>query len=278
MYLSSQSPDLGSLSFTIAEGDAGIEQTVGMIRQLIHQGVRDVTVNRTALGIVQGVPPHEPALEAQAIYQWVRTNIRFTGDIYGAETLRPAAEILRVRGGDCDDINGILLPTLLESVGIQSRLVTIAADDSRPENFSHIYPEANLNGVWTPMDAAAKSASFGRAPAVYWRKKIWPVTNEDGQIAGLGMYLAQDDDGILSELAQLTPLISASTAGAANIIKAVTAPYAPTISTALPGTAAQPASASGLLPVAAVQTSGSSTVVLMGGAGLLIVLLLVMKH
>lgn len=278
MYLSSEASGIGSLSFTIADGDAGIEQTISMIRTLVHQGVRDVTVNRTALEILQGVPPHEPELEAQAIYNWVRKNIRFTNDIYGAETLRPAAEILRVRAGDCDDINGILLPTLLESVGIQSRLVTIAADDARPDNFSHIYCEANLDGAWTPLDAAARSASFGRAPAVYWRKKIWPVTNEDGHIAGLGMYLGQDDDGGGSwtdTLSQLVPVITAGTTGAANVIKAFTAPYSLTTTAT---TTAPRTTSSGLQTVAAVQGSSSGVVILMGGAALLIFALMALKR
>ena len=117
MYLSNGSQHVGSVSFEIPEGDTGTAATIEKIRELIYQGVRDVNVNRMAVGILQGVPAHRPALEARAIYDWVRANIRFTQDISTAETLRTAAEILQVRAGDCDDINGVLLPTLFSSVG-----------------------------------------------------------------------------------------------------------------------------------------------------------------
>ncbi len=182
MYRSSVLAGIGSVDLEIAPGDQGIAQTIDAIRQLVFDGVRDVDVNRTALQIVSSAPAHNPGAEARAIYNWIRSNIRFTNDIYGAETLRPAREILLVRAGDCDDINGVLLPTLLESVGIQSRLVTIAADQTRPEVFSHIYAEANLDGQWVPMDAAARSARFGLEPAEYWRRQTWDVTPDESRL------------------------------------------------------------------------------------------------
>jgi hypothetical protein len=266
---------IGSVDIAIASGDQGIAQTIDAIRQLVFSGVRDLEVNRVALQIVSRAPAHDTEAEARAIYDWIRANIRFTNDIYGAETLRPAREILQVRAGDCDDINGVLLPTLLESVGIQSRLVTIAADQTRPEAFSHIYAEANLDGQWVPMDAAARSARFGLAPAVYWRKQVWEVTPDDSSMGAMGMYhLGQDDDGSSFDISDLTQLITAGTVGAANVIKAVNAPYAPT-STML---AAQPVRTSSLPPAVAVTSSGGSSAVLyLGGAAVLIMLVLAMR-
>lgn len=261
-----------SVSFEIPEGDAGTEATLEWIRKLIYQGVRDPQVNRLAVGILQGVPAHDQTAEAKAIYQWVRANIRFTGDIYSAETLRQAAEILSVRAGDCDDINGVLLPTLLESVGIESRLVTVAADDSRPDTFSHIYPEANLDGRWVPMDAAAKHASFRKEPSTVYRKRVWDLHSSAYQDVGPASMLApqdaaarmaalhglgQDDgDGFdWSALTQELPqIISTSTAGAASILKAVNTPSYPTYGTA---TVINPATG---LPVTAPTVTATASV------------------
>jgi len=54
--------------------------------------------------------------EIRSIFDWVRRNIRFFKDIDGVETLRTAREILTIRGGDCDDINAVLLPSLLLTI------------------------------------------------------------------------------------------------------------------------------------------------------------------
>jgi hypothetical protein len=278
MYLQAGTTGIGSIDLPIAEGDAGTAQTIEAIRSLILQSVRDAGVNRLALSLVQNVPAHDTLGEARAIYDWVKNNIRFTGDIYDAETLRPAREILHVRAGDCDCINGVLLPTLLESIGIEARLVTINADRSRPDLFSHIYAEANVNGQWIPLDAASKHAAFGLEPAVYWRKKVWSLHDDSNSLEGLGMYLGQDDSDGGFDASDLATLITAGTVGAANVIKAINAPYAPT--TVL-GTAAMPNKS--LTPVAqvGVTTSGTSSVtgtLLLGGGTLLLLVLVLMRR
>jgi hypothetical protein len=270
-----------SVSLEIPEGDAGTAETIKWIRKFIYLGVRDPAVNRLAVAIVQSVPPYDQTAEAKAIYQWVRQNIRFTGDIFNTETVRTPQEILNVRAGDCDCINGVLIPTLLESVGIEARVVTVAADDSRPEMFSHIYPQANLDGRWTwvAMDAAAKSADFGKEPAHVYRERIWDLHSGGYRdLKGLG----QDDDSGGFDLSSLTQLITAGTVGASNVIRAVNAPYAPSTllpATSMPVTGVVPSSvAQTMYPAAAVTTSGSSVTVVIGGLALLLVALLVLKR
>ena len=278
MYLREGTLGNGSLDLQIAEGDVGTAQTVSLMRSLIDQGVRDADINRFALALLERVPAHDTMAEAKAMYQWVRKNIRFTGDIYNAETLRTAREILQVRAGDCDDINGVLLPTLLESVGIETRPITINADSGRPELYSHIYTEANIDGQWIPLDAASKHASFGKAPAVYWRKTAW---DGEGGPEAMARYLEQDDgDGGVNWTA-VAQMVTAGTVGAANIIKAENAPYAPT--TIMP-TSAIPTfgQTTGLTPVASATvtaggSSGTATLLLGGGALLLLAFLFFRK-
>lgn len=271
MYLSAGATQfVGSLDLEIPEGDAGTEATIERMRQFIYQGVRDVNVNRAAVAIVHSVPAHRPALEAKAIYDWVRKNIRFTPDISSAETLRPAAEILQIRAGDCDCINGVLLPTLFSSVGLDSRLVTVAADSSRPELFSHIYPEVQVNGQWTPADAAAEHAVWGKEPGHVYRKRVWEIEKNSYQdLKGLG----QDDGGF--DWSTLAQDITVGTTGAANIIKAVNAPYAPT--TIIPS-AGYPQAAQQLNPAMAVQTAGGGSVTILLGGGVLLLIALFALH
>lgn len=198
------------MALAIPEGDPGVEATVRWIRKLVDCAVRDPTVNRLAISILDSARAreHDQLAAAKAIYNWVRANFRFVPDVIGYddnwnpvgyETLRPVEEILRVRAGDCDDINGVLLPSLLGSVGIAVRLVTVAADPDRPGAFSHIYPEALIDGQWIAVDAARPGARFGREPERYERKRVWGLSDggyqDVGRLNGLGFELAADAGG-----------------------------------------------------------------------------------
>lgn len=213
----------------LSDGDQGTVETIAYIRQLVDQGVKDPYVNRTAIAIVrQSVPAYDFGAEVRAIYQWVLKNIRFTRDIAGKETLRSAREILTVMAGDCDDINGVLLPSLLGSIGHRLRLVTVSAHPAAPKMFSHIYAEVLMNNRWVPLDAARKNPSFGKGPERFMRKRLWSLNDSSYQdVSGLGFYAdrlgckSSNGMGDWSDFTDaLTPISNAVT----NIIRAVKTP------------------------------------------------------
>ena len=204
---------------TIPDGDRGVETTVRYIGRFVQSAVRSPEINRLAIEILRGAnaPEHNPRAEAKAIFKWVRRNIRFVAE--SEETLRPVEEILRVQAGDCDDINGILLPSLLLSVGIPVRLVTVAVEPDAPKAFSHIYAEAFLDGEWVAMDAARPGARFGRAPEHYFRKRIWNITGEEHKdIRGVRSLNGYRRRGLGFDFSALTNLVQAGTTGAAQIL------------------------------------------------------------
>ena len=190
------------------------------IRTLVDRAVRSLHVNRLAIQILDAahVPEYDTRAAAKAIYNWVRTNFRFVPDPIGYdenwqptgyETLRPVEELLQVRAGDCDDINSILLASLLSSVGIVVRLVTVASDPDQPGLFSHIYFEALIDGEWVAVDAARPGAKFGREPEYWTAKRIWGLdggyvdigtADTEGAtmngLRGLGQDDGTDDSGI----------------------------------------------------------------------------------
>ncbi|SRR5216684_4496243 len=173
----------------LLDGDDGTAQTVAVIRTLVDHGKKDPRVNRTAGSILRsaGVRPYDDAGEVRAIFSWVLRNIRFTKDPEGKECLRPAATTLEWGFGDCDDINAILLPSMLGTVGYRTRLVTIASHPGAPEQFSHVYCEVHLGGRWIPLDAARKGTSFGSAPLRRFRKRVWSLIADEYQdLRGLG--------------------------------------------------------------------------------------------
>jgi hypothetical protein len=170
----------------LLSGDAGVAQTVAKMRQLVDQALRDPQIIRLAKDIVRSVPAHDEIGEVNTIYQWVLSNIRFTKDPVNKETLYPPSELLKIQSGDCDDIS-MLMGTLLLAVGYPARLITVSANDTDPQQFSHVYVETQVSGSWIPMDAARPEAMFGEEPPMYYRKRAWSLTDDSYQdLNGLG--------------------------------------------------------------------------------------------
>jgi hypothetical protein len=157
-------------------GDAGVAMTIRAMRKLIDHGSKDPHVHETAARIIRGVSAFDFSGEARAVFEWVRRNIRFTRDVYGKETLHAAVDVLRLGIGDCDDFT-ILMCALLQTLGAETRIVTVAGDPQDRE-FSHVYPEVKINGQWVAVDAARKNPAFGRTPENYSRKRVWAVDSE----------------------------------------------------------------------------------------------------
>src|SRR5271157_714924 len=118
----------------LLSGDAGVAQTIGVMRQIIDDAVKDPVVNGVAIDFVRGVTDtFSRDQKAQAIYTAVAMRWTYVEDPVGPfgpkETLRPARLLLQTFAGDCDDAT-ILICSLLGTIGISSRIVTIAADPS----------------------------------------------------------------------------------------------------------------------------------------------------
>lgn len=159
-------------------GDDGTEQTIRMIRSLVDDAWKDPFVNRAAIEIIRaaGVAPYDTWGQVRALYDFAHS-FYFVNDPISKEALRPTRELLQLRAGDCDDINGIVLPSLLGSIGLETRVVTIAADPEMPDAFSHIYCEVSIDGTWYALDAARPDAAFGVAPPNYFRREWWSLTD-----------------------------------------------------------------------------------------------------
>ncbi len=164
-----------SFSRPLLSGDRGTAQTINLIRKAVADGLTDPRVNQLAASIVRAVPEYDDRAAAEAIFNWPLGNVRFTNDPCGSEMIRSANWTIENGIGDCDDINGVLLPTLLMTVGIPARLVTVANDPYHPNDFTHIYCEAQIDGAWIPLDAARPGATFGTTSQGIYRKRIWSL-------------------------------------------------------------------------------------------------------
>jgi Transglutaminase-like superfamily len=172
------------------DGDPGVTQTIRQMRRLIQLGKKDPTVHELAARILRraNAPAYDWQAEARAIFEAVQRNLRFTRDVNGHETLHAAPDIIRLGIADCDDFT-ILICSLMETIGADTRIVTIA---THPDGeFCHVYPEAEINGRWVAMDAARQFPAFGKSPEQYTRKRVWDVSSEGfADVAGIRQNIA----------------------------------------------------------------------------------------
>lgn len=173
----------GVMGTPLLRGDAGVEQTMDLLRHLIDDAAKDPAINVQAIQILRAYNVANFGVEdrTRAFYDWISqpANFLYVPDPVGPfgpkETLRPARTLFQVRGGDCDDYTA-LMASLLCTVGIPVRAVTIAADRRAPTEFSHIYPEAQVGpNAWLPLDAARPGAQYGVPPPFYFRKRVWSL-------------------------------------------------------------------------------------------------------
>jgi transglutaminase-like putative cysteine protease len=158
----------------IPRGYAGTRRTVGYIISLIKGGAKDFCVRQTAIDILiqNAVPPKDYFAEIKTLFEWVRSNIRYTRDIHRVELLHSARRMLELRAGDCDDMT-ILLSAMLKAVGHPVRIVLVGFNPKKQMLFTHIYLEAFCKGWWIPLDPTMNHTMGWSPPAV--NKRIFDV-------------------------------------------------------------------------------------------------------
>lgn len=165
---------------TIPAGTAGTMATVKEIVRLIKSGTQNERVRLIATKAVSRVPWKNRYAEAQAIFDWIKANVRFTYDPEGAELVQDVDAILNFRSADCDDLV-ILGASLLRSIGIPVRIVIIGADPTAPSLYSHIYLQANVGVAggteWIGFDPSVVGSKLGWEPPRFSVKKVVEIVD-----------------------------------------------------------------------------------------------------
>lgn len=281
----------------LPSGDAGTELTVERMRDLVDRAKKDPLLQQWLAYLLRacGVPPFDWMGEARAIWDAVLSQVRYTEDPVGKETLRAPRDTLLLGIADCDDFT-ILFCGLLESLGKECRIVTISQAGAPPlpymPEWTHVYPETRIDGRWIALDAARKKPQFGAQPRHFSRKAVWSTWSDEYDEL-MPIYLERRTTPNLSGLARArrsrvrrmgidasdwASLLNASTVGTADIITAARASPLNLV----PSTGG--ATPTGLTPAAqaALYQSGAATpsilsgsnwiwLVLIGGGALLLV-------
>ena len=169
-------------------GKLPIKERLGILQDLVAKGVsgKDLPQLRAlALRITKGCPARDDTCEAKAIYDWVRKNIRYTGDIAvhkvngrkgpteSVDLFQTAQRTVEMGGGDCDD-HFVLVATLAILNGIQAKMRVTSPYLWGKDNFTHIYPVLGLPKNdprrWIAADTTLSGDRFG--VEVPYQKKI----------------------------------------------------------------------------------------------------------
>jgi transglutaminase-like putative cysteine protease len=163
----------GNMKTTLrASDDMPIEERVASIQELVYRSVQDPQMRKLALQITSGCEARDGECEARAIYDYVKQNVRYTGDVApishpdgsveGIDLYQSARRTVQFSGGDCDDMS-ILIATLLALNGITPRLRVMK--ESGNDDWSHVYPTGGLpkNSPtrWIALDATLPDGEFG---------------------------------------------------------------------------------------------------------------------
>lgn len=130
------------------------------MRALIDEWKTRPEMLASATNLIFLTPEKDSDAELQAIFNFMRDQVRYTRDVHGIETLANPLITLRRRSGDCDD-KTTLLCTLCEAVGYPTRLVMAAyAGD---EDYSHVYAQVLGDTGWLDADCTEREP-LGWAP------------------------------------------------------------------------------------------------------------------
>lgn len=147
------------LSF-ISGGRSGVRATLAAMSKIVKQYKKTREIRELALSIVANVPAKNWLAEVNAIYQFVKHNIRYVKDIKGVETLHSPIQLLRLRQGDCDDMS-ILSACLLEALGHPTRFCAVGINGG---NFSHVFAQTKVAGKWVTLECTMANFALGQSP------------------------------------------------------------------------------------------------------------------
>jgi hypothetical protein len=163
--------------------DEATAQTIARMRQYVREDSQAPAVQRAAIEAAGGAST--PRRQAEGVFRWVRSRIRFIEDAELVRGISPTAaedevlirpvDLLAMAEpqGDCDDF-AMLTAAMLRALGIPASFRTIAADRSAPASYSHVYTIAHL-----PDGPLALDTSHGPRPGwqagALGKERTWPV-------------------------------------------------------------------------------------------------------
>ncbi len=145
----------------IPNGANGIRETLRLMSKIVKRYKTAPMVRELSLSLVFPIADKDWKGEANAIFRYVRDNIRYVKDVRGCETLQSPIQTLRLMQGDCDD-HAILSASLLEAIGHPTRFLAVGF---KPDSYSHVFAQTKIGDRWVTLECTMKDWNLGRTPA-----------------------------------------------------------------------------------------------------------------
>jgi transglutaminase-like putative cysteine protease len=133
---------------SIPSGESGVAATLEIMVTMVLQYRASPTVRVTAQNLVRECASRDSVCQVKAIHAWVRDHIKYLPDVRDVETIQTPDYTLSMGSGDCDD-QAVLVASLLESIGRQTRFLAIAV---RGGDFSHVSSQVMLGTRWVNLE------------------------------------------------------------------------------------------------------------------------------
>jgi hypothetical protein len=171
------------------------------MQDLVSQGKRDFRIRKLVGQLVQNCPPKNYYCYAEQAFLYCRDRIKYMYDPHGVELIESPWKIVEAGVADCDSIV-ILFSTLCECMGFPCRFVTIKADKSRPNEFSHVFAEVKIpRKGWVGADPTQPEKPFGWQAGPEYPRQTWPAStdapeeyadSEGDAMSGLAAFSAEE--------------------------------------------------------------------------------------
>lgn len=178
--------------------DRATARTIERMSAFANEDSRDLQIIGIARMLGGGKLP--AAQFAKNVHGWVRGHVRFVQDREIAFMLGPRVvdpfrvsevlirprELVRMADpmGDCDDFS-MLTAALLTAGGVPTSFATVAANPGAPNDYSHVYDVAHLQGGDMAIDSSHGDYAGWEAPNLFGKLREWSLSGMGGMM-GMG--------------------------------------------------------------------------------------------
>ena len=132
----------------LPSGDAGVAATLAQMVDIVTAYRGNPTVRVQAQSLVRNCASRDSNCQVATLHAFVRDRITYLPDVRNVETLQTPDYTLQAGSGDCDD-QSILLASLLESIGFQTRFCAQAINNG---GFSHVSSQVLLGKGYVNLE------------------------------------------------------------------------------------------------------------------------------
>lgn len=158
----------------VPDGDDGVFATLWLMEYAVLRDSRGPELARIVARYAEG----SKRATARALFRYVARNYPYRSDPKDREFVHgPVRTLLRnspFAYRDCDDL-AVALSGLLTAAGIRNAFTVIAWRPDAPQQFTHVYNEAYIDGRWIPMDLVMGANGWNNKRSPVNRRARWIV-------------------------------------------------------------------------------------------------------